>query len=85
MIIACSNTLQITAKFNNFEIVNEFSYLRSLISNKGNCPEEIKRSEGMAKSVMTKPTKVCKDREFLLGLRSDLFIVDNMEGKTRDN
>lgn len=40
MIIARSNTLQITDKLNNFEIIDECSYLGSVVSDKGNCNDK---------------------------------------------
>lgn len=50
MITDRTNTWQITGKLNRFEIVNEFSFFGSVISN-----------IDMAKSAMTKLTKVWKD------------------------
>lgn len=46
----------------DYEKVEEFIYLGSLISNSGNCEKEIGRRIGMAKSAMTSLDKIWKDR-----------------------
>ncbi|XP_037869594.1 uncharacterized protein LOC105842522 [Bombyx mori] len=45
----------------DYEKVEEFIYLGSLISNRGNCEKEIGRRIGMAKSAMTSLDKIWKD------------------------
>lgn len=44
------------------EIVNDFIYLGSLISNGGECDGEIRRRIAMAKSAMSRLTKIWRDR-----------------------
>ena len=44
-----------------YEVVNKFSYLGSLITNKGGCEQEIRRRLTMARTATVKLTKIWKD------------------------
>lgn len=47
----------------NLEIVNNFIYLGSTISNTGSCEDEIRRRIGMSKSAMSQLERIWKDRK----------------------
>ena len=48
-------------QIDGFEVVENFSYLGSLITNKGGCDEEIKRRLAMARNSTIKLTRIWKD------------------------
>lgn len=62
MIVDRFNTLQLTDRLNEYELVDSFIYLGSTITNNGNCESEIRRRIGMAKTAMSRLTKIWKDR-----------------------
>ena len=49
-------------KIGNFEVVDNFIYLGSVLHNSGSCEFEIKRRIEIARSAMIKMTKIWKDR-----------------------
>lgn len=62
MIVDRFDTIQRTDILQDYETVNQFQYLGSLITNKGSSEPEIRRRIGMAKTAMTQLSKVWKDR-----------------------
>ena len=62
MIVDRSNALQLTDALQRFQVVDQFMYLGSYISNTGSSESDIRRRIGMAKSAMSRLTKIWKDR-----------------------
>lgn len=62
MIVDRPATLQRTNLLQEYETVEQFQYLGSVITNKGSSEPEIRRRIGMAKSAMTQLNKIWKDR-----------------------
>ncbi|KAL0878559.1 hypothetical protein ABMA27_003646 [Loxostege sticticalis] len=62
MIVDRFNVAQRTDLLQEFETVERFQYLGSVITNRGSCEPEIRRRIGMAKTAMTQLGKIWKDR-----------------------
>lgn len=62
MVIDRFASIQRTNILQEYESVNQFQYLGSMVTNKGNSEPEIRRRIGMAKSAMTELNKVWRDR-----------------------
>ncbi|KAL0838884.1 hypothetical protein ABMA28_016906 [Loxostege sticticalis] len=73
MIVDRSRELQDVHLLSQYDIVEDFVYLGSSISNKGGTEGEIRRRIGMAKSAMTQLEKVWKDRNVLN--KTKIYIV----------
>lgn len=59
-----------------YEAVNQFVYLGSVITDKGSCEPEIRRRIGMAKTAMTQLSKVWKDRN--VSNRTKIHLVHSL-------
>lgn len=62
MVVDRTNKLKLTGSL-NLEVVNDFIYLGSSISNTGSCEQEIRRRIGMAKGAMGQLERIWKDRK----------------------
>lgn len=62
MIVDRFGTLRLTGLLSQYDLVDSFNYLGSSITSDGNCEAEVRRRIIMAKSAMTRLTKVWRDR-----------------------
>ncbi|KAL0833107.1 hypothetical protein ABMA28_001217 [Loxostege sticticalis] len=62
MIVDRFNAAQRTDLLQEFETVERYQYLGSVITNRGSCEPEIRRRIGMAKTAMTQLGKIWKGR-----------------------
>lgn len=73
MVIDRSNSIQRIAPPDGIELVDGYVYLGSYINNQGNCSEEIRRRIGMAKSAVSRLTKIWRDRSISKRVKMELM------------
>ncbi|XP_062527082.1 uncharacterized protein LOC134199679 [Bombyx mori] len=72
MVVDRSGKLELTGAL-DLEIVDNFNYLGSNISNNGSCEREVRRRIGMAKSAMTQLGKIWRDRNISVKTKTKLI------------
>lgn len=73
MIIDKGNVLQLGNQWPQIEVVQEFVYLGSLITNRGDTEEEIRRRIVIARTTMTSLTKICRNRQITMNTKKTLI------------
>ncbi|XP_037876471.1 uncharacterized protein LOC119630619 [Bombyx mori] len=71
MVVDRSGKLEPTSAL-DLEIVDNFNYLGSNISNNGSCEKEVRRRIGMTKSAMTQLGKIWRDRSISVKTKTKL-------------